>query len=223
MAMTRLARGGTTGRRSHPNERNSALDAIGPVMGMATIPMALLSLASVVAGAALLVFGDWRLVVGGVAAAAFCYLLARPLERVAIATDDRAVAALRRGRRARARGFAAVSGVFPTLVILLAEMLIVRLSTTSASFAPLVWLWAYGVATGPWTLWAARVSRFRRTLASIRAYAGHVALWLLALALVAGAPYGIATAVGLLAAWLPVSVGVLLAMADRGAISDVRI
>ncbi len=201
-----------------------ALDAIGPVMGMATIPMALFSLASLLAGVALLVLGEWRLVVGGVVAAMLCYVLARPLEWMAIATDTRAAAALARGRRGRARWLAAVSAALPMLVILLAEMSLVRWVTGATRAAPLLaWAWAYGVATAPWTLFAARVSRFRRTLARIRAYSGHVALWLLGLMLLAGAPFGVAAAVGLLAAWLPLAVGVLLALADRGAISDVRI
>ena len=200
------------------------LDAIGPVMGMATIPMALFSIASLVAGAALLALGEWKTVVGGVVAALLCYLLARPLELVAIATDTRAAAALARGLRGRARLLATVSAVVPMLVILFAEIALVRWITGAIRATPLLaWAWAYGVATAPWTLFAARVSRFRRTLASIRAYAGHVALWLLGLALLAGAPFGVAATKGLLAAWLPLAVGVLLALADRGAISDVRI
>lgn len=200
------------------------LDAIGPVMGMATIPMALLSVASTLAGAVLLARGEWRLIVGGVAAGTLSFLLARPLERLAIATDHRAAAASSRGRRGRARLLATVSAALPMIFILFAEITCLRAITASAGAAPwLAALWAYGVATGPWTLFAARVSRFRRTLASIRAYAGHAALWLLALAHLAGAPWEVATAVALLAAWLPLAVGVLLALADRGAISDVRI
>lgn len=201
-----------------------ASDAIGPVMGALTLPMAVLGMASVPAGAALLVLGDWRVVAGGVVLGALCYLLARPLERAAIATDDLAVAALARRRRARARGFAMASGALPMLVILAAEVVTVRALTASASAAsPLAWLWAYGVATGPWTLWAARVSRFRRTLAGIRAYAAHLAMWLFGLALLAGGSWGVAVAVAALPAALPLAVGVLLALADRGAISDVRI
>ena len=201
------------------------MDAIGPVMGALTLPMALLSVASVVAGAMLLASGEWRPLATGLVAAALCYLLARALERVVIATDDRAVAARARGWRARARGFATASGALPMLVILLAEIVTVRAVAGSGGTAsPVLFaLWAYGVATGPWTLWAARVSRFRRTLVAIRAYAAHLALWLLALALLAGAPWGVAIAAAALPAVLPLSVGVLLALADRGAISDVRI
>ena len=177
------------------------------------------------AGAALLALGEWRLGAGGVVIALFSYLLARPLERVVIGSDDRALAATNHGRRARARVFAGVSGALPMLVILAAELATVRALTAPASDTPawLGWLWAYGVATGPWTWWAARVSRFRRTLASIRAYAAHIALWLFGGSLLAGAPWGAAAGVAALAAWLPVSVGALLALADRGAISDVRI
>ena len=219
-----LARGVRADMRTAPPDGIQVLDAIGPVMGMATIPMAVFTIASVVAGAALLLLGDWRPVVGGVVAALLCYLLARPLERVAIATDTQAAVALSRRHRGRARVLATVSAVVPMLVILSAEMAVVRRITMTTGAAPtLGWLWGYGVATAPWTVFAARVSRFRRTLASIRAYSGHVALWLLGMALLAGAPFGLAAVVGLLAAWLPLAVGILLALADRGAISDVRI
>lgn len=201
------------------------MDAIGLVTGALTIPMVFLSLASGLAGLGLLVLGDRRLVLAGLAAALLCLILARLMESVVIAIDHRAAVSLKHGWRSQARVLAVTSGAAPMLVILTAEIICVHTTMDAARHAsqPLAWLWAYGVATGPWTLFAARASRFRRTLASIRAYAAHVALWLFLLAFAAGVSPVMAGAAMLLPAILPFTVGMLLALADRDALTNVRI
>lgn len=220
--------GGRAASSGHHHGEFFFLDAIGLVMGLLTIPMALLSFGSIAAGIALLGRGDWRLVLFGFGVFLLSSALARLFEQVVIAIDDAAAMSLARGRRARAYGFAALSGALPTLLILIAEIgcLVRLLHFDPAAPAPalLEWLWAYGVATGPWTLFALRVSRFRRTLVGIRAYAAHLALWLFSLlALVLHVAPAAAAAAMLLPAILPFTVGLLLALADRDAIVNVRV
>ncbi len=195
-------------------------------MGLATIPMALLSVGSVAAGLILVVRQDWAPVALGLVALLLCSVLARPLEALIVMIDDAAAQSLDRGRRRRARAIAVVSGAVPITVILVAEILCLRvvLGADAASPRLLVWLWGYGAATGPWTLFAQRVGRFRRTLVSIRAYAGHVALWMFSLlALWLRAPAGIVLAAMLVPAILPFTIGLLLALSDRDAIANVRV
>ncbi|WP_375381750.1 hypothetical protein [uncultured Sphingomonas sp.] len=201
-------------------------DVTGTAMGLATIPMALLSVGSVAAGLILVVRQDWAPVALGLVALLLCSVLARPLEALIVMIDDAAAQSLDRGRRRRARAIAVVSGAVPITVILVAEILCLRvvLGADAASPRLLVWLWGYGAATGPWTLFAQRVGRFRRTLVSIRAYAGHVALWMFSLlALWLRAPAGIVLAAMLVPAILPFTIGLLLALSDRDAIANVRV
>lgn len=201
-------------------------DVTGTVMGLATIPIALLSASSVVAGLVLAVRQDWPPVVPGLIALLLCSVLARPLEALVVAIDDAAAQSLASGERLRARAIAVVSGAMPVAAILAAEVLSLRMVIDAEATAHplLAWLWGYGVATGPWTLFAQRVGRFRRTLVSIRAYAGHIALWLFSfLALWLRAPAGIVAAAMLVPATLPFTVGLLLALADRDAIANVRV
>jgi hypothetical protein len=87
-----------------------------------------------------------------------------------------------------------------------------------------LWLWSYGVATGPWTGFALHAGRDRRTLCSIRAYAGHLGYWLFSfLVLLCNAPVAVAALVMLLPAILPITVGWLLAVANRDSLRNVRI
>lgn len=201
-------------------------DVTGTALGLLTIPMALLSIASILAGLILAVRQEWAAVVLGLVALLACSSLARPLEWLAIRIDDAAARAAGHGRRRLARAVAMVSGALPVAVILIAEVVTVRLvlGASVAAPVPLAWLWAYGAATGPWTLFAQRVGRFRRTLVGIRAYAGHVALWVFSfLALVLHAPAAAVAAAMLVPAMLPVTVGLLLALSDRDAIANVRV
>ena len=195
-------------------------------MGLVTIPMALLSIASLIGGAWLLAIGAWQLVLLGLAAFGLCTLLAPALERLVISIDDAAADALaKRGRRS-ANLIAAISGGLPMAVILTWEYACFHLLVSGPSEAPVVarWLWSYGVATGPWTLFAMRVSRFRRTLCGIRAYAGHLAYWLLSILILAAGAAPLPAAVSMiLPAILPFMVGLLLAIADRDALRNVRV
>ena len=89
---------------------------------------------------------------------------------------------------------------------------------------PAIWLWSYGVALWPWTLYALAIHGDRRTLCGIRAYAGHLAYWLLsATVLLAGAPLPLGVMTMAAPAALPVIVGLLLAIADRDALRNVRV
>ena len=201
-------------------------DVVGTAMGLLTIPMALLSVGSVAAGLTLAIRQAWSPVVFGLAVFLLCSILARLVEWLVIRIDDAAALSLGKGRRRHAHLAAIISGALPVAVILAAEVACLRGVIAHAAGAPafLGWLWGYGAATGPWTLFAERVSRFRRTLVGIRAYAGHVALWLyslLALWLDAS-PVAVGAAM-LVPAALPFAVGLLLALADRDAITNVRV
>ncbi|MEG3089329.1 hypothetical protein [Sphingomonas sp. PB4P5] len=204
----------------------SGSDTVGITLGLLTIPMAVLSIASIAAGVLLLVSGDWAAMLFGVAAILFCSALARLLEQVVIAIDHAAALALARGHRGRAYGTASISGALPVLVIFAAEILSLCgvLERSSAAPGVLHWLWGYGVATCPWSLYAERVSRFRRTLVGVRAYAGHVALWLFGLlTLWLDASPTVIVAVLLVPAALPFTLGLVLALSDREAIANVRV
>lgn len=201
-------------------------DPLGITLGLLTIPMAVFSIAGLAAGLMLLVWQDWATVLFGVAAVPFYSVLARVLERLVIAIDDAAGLARDHGRRRRAYAIAVVSGALPVLVIFVAAIGSFHEVIARPTSAPkwLLWLWGYGVAMGPWSLYAEQVSRFRRTLVGIRAYAGHVALWLfLLLTTVFDAPPLAVVAVLMVPAILPFTLGMALALADRKAIANVRV
>lgn len=200
-------------------------DLVGVVMGLLTIPMALLSIAGVASGLMLALWLDWSPLVFGLIALLLCSVLAQLLERLVIAIDEAAAIALRQGHRGRARVIAVVSGALPVVVIFAAEIACLHGVLLRAASVPAVaWLWGYVVATGPWTLYAERVSRFRRTLVGIRAYYGHVALWLFSIVALWLDASPVVVAVVLLApAFVPFTVGLLLALSDREAIANVRV
>lgn len=201
-------------------------DPLGITLGLLTIPMAVLSIASLAAGLMLLAWQDWPAVLFGFAAFLFCSVLARGLERLVIAIDDAAGQARDHGRRRSAYAIAVASGAVPVLVIFALAVGSFRQVLAMPSAAPvwLLWLWGYGVAMGPWSLYAERVSRFRRTLVGIRAYAGHVALWLFVLLTsVFDAPPLAVGAAMMVPAILPFTLGMVLALADRKAIVNVRV
>ncbi|HEY0270489.1 MAG TPA: hypothetical protein VGC10_05825 [Sphingomonas sp.] len=202
------------------------MDWIGTVMGFVTLPMALFMIASIGAGVALLLIGAGGIVMIGLLAFAAAYLVAGGLERVIRRLDEIAITVQRARGRARARFVAAASGILPMLVLLGWELACFHTAMTSDTTAPrlLLWLWSYGVATGPWTAFAMRVDSDRRTICCIRAYAGHLAYWLLsALYLLADAPLLVGGIAMLMPAALPITVGWLLAVANREALHNVRI
>ena len=200
------------------------MDLVGTVMGLATIPMALLSVASVVGAIALLLSGAWVVVVAGIGAIVVGLLIATLMEFVVKALDAAALAVMqRRGRRA-GRIVGLFAGLLPMLVILGWEYACLTRIMTAHARPELLWFWSYGVATAPWTIFAQRVGSDQRTACGIRAYAGHLAYWLLsALILIGHVPHGIAAAAMLLPAILPITVDTLLATADREALRNVRI
>lgn len=202
------------------------MDLIGTVMGFVTIPMALFSIASVLAGLVLLLSGATHTVLIGLAGFVVASAIAVLLERHVIWLDARAIMVGRRHGRGRARYVAAIAGILPMLILLAWEMFafhIIMAEPVQAS--PLtLWLWSYGTATGPWTAFALHAGRDRRTLCSIRAYAGHLAYWLFSfLVLLCDAPIAMAGTVMLLPAILPITVGCLLAVANRNSLRNVRI
>lgn len=201
-------------------------DAVGTVLGLLTFPMAALSMASVAAGFVLAVRQDWAPLAFGLAVFLAVSVLARLLEQLVIATDSGAALLLARDRRGLAHAVAFVSGALPVAVIFAAEIACLDGILARGTAAPtwLAWLWGYGVAAWPWTLFAERVSRFRRTLVGIRAYAGHIALWLFSLLILWLHASPLLLVATLLAnAFIPVTVGLLLALADREAIANVRV
>ena len=186
--------------------------------------MALLSVASVISGVALLLSGAWTVVAAGLGAFVVGLIVAYLLEFVVKALDAASIAVLeRRGRRA-GRIVGLLSGILPMLVILGWEYACLSRIMAAHARPELLWFWSYGVATGPWTIFALRVGSDQRTMCGIRAYAGHLAYWLLsALLLIGHVPHPIAAAAMLLPAILPITVGTLLATADREALRNVRI
>lgn len=200
------------------------MDLVGTVMGLATIPMALLSVVSVVSGVALLLSGAWTVVVAGIGAILVGMIIAYLLEFVVKALDAAALAVLERHGRGAGRLVGLLSGILPMLVVLGWEYLCLTRIMAAHARPELLWFWSYGVATAPWTIFAQRVGSDQRTSCGIRAYAGHLAYWLLsALVLIAHAPHWLAFAAMLLPAILPITVGTLLATADREALRNVRI
>lgn len=201
------------------------MDRIGTIMGVVTIPMAVLLAASVGGGLWLLIAGPALPVVLGICALGVGLALAWVLERLAAAMDDAAMAVRARHGGGAGMAMALVCGIAPMLILLGWEYqslrLLVRSPAPATAFAE--WLWSYGVATGPWTLLAQLVGSDRRTLCGIRAYAGHLGYWLLSVATLAGVPDAIAIVAMALPAALPVTVGTLLAVADRGTLRNVRI
>ncbi len=193
-------------------------------MGLVTLPMAFLTLASIVGGVVLIATGNAAVVLWGILAFAVCVCLAPVLERFVVLIDEAAIRGRAASAHSRSRLAAIASGALPMFVILGWELACFRYLRPPGPPAVWSWLWSYGVATTPWTVFALWVSRFRRTLCSIRAYAGHLAYWLLsALVLFAGMPLAGAATIMLIPAILPFVVGMLLAVADRDALSNVRI
>jgi hypothetical protein len=203
------------------------LDLIGTAMGIATIPMALLTIVSLFAGIALLSMGFWHPVLWGALAFMLCTALAPALEQIVVQIDDAAARALARQERLTGQVIAILSGGLPVAVLLAWEFAVFHFIMAGASSKVttlLLWLWSYGVATGPWTLLVLRVSRFRRTLCGVRAYAGHSSYWLLSLlTLETSVSPSTAAASMLFPAILPFVLGFLLALADRDALSNVRV
>lgn len=211
----RLGRGRRLGR--------SGLDVVGTAMGIATIPMALLSVASMAAGLALLATGNWGPVAAGLIAVILALAFAYLLEGVVRLIEGSALGVQRRSGRSAGLRVGLVSGVLPVVVILAWEYWAWARFSAMPGPRPLPWLLSYGVATAPWSLFGGLMGSDRRTLVRIRAYAGHLSYWLLSIAMVAHAPAWLVALVMALPAILPGTVGTLLAVADRDALRNVQI
>lgn len=190
-------------------------------MGPLTIPMALLLVLGALAGPVLALSGRADLVLDGalafVAATALLALVYRACEPLEAAARGRRA----RGGIASGRLYAILFGLLPMLALVGLQLAAVKLLARPAPRL-LAGAWFYAVATGPATLLAASASRERRTLWSVRAYAGHIGGWIW---LALGGPWA-ASSVALLAllpAILPVGIGALIALADPRTLRSSRI
>ena len=181
--------------------------------------MALLLIAGALAGLAL-VGGHAELSLAG----ALTLLVSTPLLALVYRACEPLEAAARRllasGRTGTGRVCAMLFGLLPMLALVALQIVAARLLARPAP-PLLAALWFYAIATGPATLLAALAGRERRTLWSIRAYAGHLAGWIwLALGSVSPAA---AALLALLPAVLPVIVGALIALTDPDALRSSRL
>lgn len=191
-------------------------------MGVVTIPMALLTLGSLVAAVALLTTGHGDLFSAIAIAFAMAMVLAYLVEMAAMLLDLVVHAARARSRSVE-RALALLCGAGPMIVVLGWGHACFARFAEDGRGSPWLWLVSYGVATGPWTLFAGLVGKEQQTLAGLRAYAGHLAYWLLSALTLFGAPPAVAAAAMVLPALLPGTVGTLLASADRAALRNVRV
>jgi len=186
--------------------------------------MAVLSVASAGSGFFLLGTGSWQIVLSGVIACLVGLIIACLIELVVAVLDAIALATLSRAGRPAGRAVGVISGLVPMLVILAWGYATLLRGMHDPAQPLALWLWSYGVALGPWTIFALSVGGERRSLCGIRAYAAHLAYWLLsALVLIVHAPLVVIIPIMFLPAILPVTVGALLAAADREALRNVRI
>lgn len=202
-----------------------SLDIVGVAMGVVTIPMALLSVGAVLAMLWLTVSDGGLLVAIAIVAFAAGLGLALVFERVCILLDAQAWATQRRSGRRAGLAVGMVSAALPMVALLIWQFAcFIVIVQGSDDHLGARWLLSYGVATGPWTLFALRIGSDRRTLCGIRAYAGHLGYWLLSILVLAfGWQAGVAVWVMPLPAILPLIVGTLLAVADRDSLKNVRI
>jgi hypothetical protein len=195
-------------------------------MAFVTIPMALLTLASIGGALVLITTGAVQLILPALLGLAFGLVLVYGVDRMTVRFDSVAVNLVSTGRTAPGRLIGLASGALPVAAILAWLYLCLRVAVAAgdAGHVLVVWLTSYGVATGPWSLHALWAGSDRRTVCGIRAYAGHLAYWTLSL-LVLG--FGVSMPIATVAmAWptiLPLVVGALLATADRDALRNVRI
>lgn len=189
-------------------------------MGPLTIPMALLLVLGALAGPVLALSGRTDLAVAGALAfaattamLALVYRACEPLEAAA-----RRRSALR--KTASGRLCAILYALLPMLALVgfqFAAMGLLARPTPQILSA----IWFYAVATGPATLLATLSSRERRTLWSIRAYAGHMSGWIwLWLGPQAASTVAL---LALLPAILPVGIGAMIALADSRTLRSSRI
>ena len=200
------------------------MDLIGISMGIVTIPMAILTLAGIVGGVGLIVDGAWYPLFAGLAAIALGLGIAFAIEGLVALIDALAIAVAERIGRAAGLVVGFVGAALPMAVIIAWQWQSLVLLPAMPGERLAIGLWTYAVATLPWTILALRADGNRRTLSGIRAYAAHIAFWLLAVTRAwFGIPAEIALLVTALPALLPIAVGTLLAVADRDALRNVRI
>lgn len=193
-------------------------------MGLLAILMAALLVAGLAAGAMLAALGAVAPVATGLltgtvfcAALAAAYLAVEPLARLARRLSVR-------GHAGAARLCAAAFGLLPMLVLSAGQLAVASPAESDGSSSWLLIPWNYAVATGPATLLGLAAGRARKTLWSIRAYAGHLSCWILLAATAGGGLVSPAiAALTMLPAILPATVGFLVALADPRALREVRL
>jgi hypothetical protein len=202
------------------------MDFTGTLLGVLTIPMALLNAGSGIAGLWLILRGDWSAVLLGALLFAGGTIIAPSLSRMSSALANIAGAAMSEQRRAQGYLVAFLSSAWPVLVILIWEVAafyaLHRQDTGGGGIA--LWIWSYGVATGVWSWQAHRAESEDRTLKGIQAYSAQIAYVVLSTCLLLlDWPLAVGVGLMLLPMILPLAVGMLLALADRDALRDVRI
>jgi hypothetical protein len=187
--------------------------------------MALLLLTSIAAAFWLAFSGNVGIVALGLGLAAAAFGVAWMMDVVLVQLEDLALAVHTRWGTIAAAPVALLCGCLPTLVVMVWAFDCYHWFKVDETVYSLDrWLLSYGVATGPWTLFALIVSKDRRTLSGIRAYAVHLAYWLLSASLFLAPTHPVlAAALMLIPAILPVTMGTAIACADRAMLATVRI
>lgn len=203
----------------------SSLLSTGTVLGTATFPMAALSALAILSAFYLVVVGEANLVVLGIVVTSLVFVMTSLLPGDDGFLADRARRAADGGRRLQGYILAGLSsGIVPAVVVLV-NFQVLNCFIDHQSANPLLgWVFAYGVATGAWTLRAQLADRRTRTLSSIQAYAAHFSFAILSISVLL---FGTSSLFGLTMAiipqMLPFTVGLFLALADRNALRDVQI
>ena len=197
---------------------------MGRILGGLTIPMALLTLASVCAAIWLALFAETMTVATSLLVLLAGLVLSWIIDGLIAQLEDAALAAQTRWGDIAGGTIALICGALPMLVIILWLFAAFQWLNLGEANAVAWWLLSYGIATGPWTLHALFTADERRTLCGIRAWAAGVAFLLLSAVMWANvASPLLALAAMAIPAILPGTVGTLLARADRTMLRAVRL
>lgn len=186
-------------------------------MRFVTLALALLAVGSIVAAIGLAALGGWAMLVLGAVTFALGLLVAGGSECFA--------SALRRGIRPGdgpgngSRSAAIAAGLLPPVAVVgfVYGSLAAILGQQWSGPGWIQWLFAYGIAAGPWTVAAAMLRLDQPTLAGVHAYIGHLeGLLASALMLLLGAPTGVTIAAMALLAVPSAIVGSLAALTNTG-------
>lgn len=202
------------------------MDFTGTFLGLLTIPMLLLNVMAGMAAVWLAARGDFHNILIGIVVFMMGSIGATFLQRADGRLANFARSAVESGRLWTGYAAALINSGGPVAIIILWELgtLLILKPEIDDTADIALWLWSYGVVTGIWTLRAFLANRRNLTLVTIQAYSaqlGYVALSVALLLLDWTIPG--ALALMLVPMVLPLIVGFLLALADRGALDNVQI